>query len=359
VIGLSIAYQLAKSDLSVALFDRAKLGRESSWAGAGLLPPANNSPTDDSLDQLKALSQRLFPTLSESLLAETGIDNGFWKCGAVYLGRTPGEVSSIEGIKLQWKDESIIFETLDPHQLRERVPALDGTADQIKSAVYLPDEFQICNPHHLKALIAACRTRGVDLFEETDIHDFEIRNEKLTTVRTTAGPFQADHFCAACGSWTGRLVKQLDIEISMIPVRGQMLAFKTERPILSTVVNDCSRYLVPRRDGWVLAGSTLEHAGFDKNMTAEGQKGLYDFANGLIPALNASTLTNRWAGLRPGTFDGFPYLGRCPTIPNLIVAAGHFRCGLQTSTGTAQVICDLVTGTQPEIDLEPFRISRG
>ncbi len=358
-IGLSIAYELVRRGASIAVVERNRLGRESSWAGAGVLPPAPTIQVDDPLDQLKALSQSMFPAWSQSLLEETGIDNGFWKCGAVYVGRSPGEISAIEGIKLQWHEEGIEFHELNHDQLLKRVPAIEEQIEHVKTAVYLPDEYQLCNPFHVKALVAACRGRDVDFFEETDLQDFDVRDGKLNTIQTTAGPFQADFFCAACGAWTGQMLKQLDVEISMVPVRGQMLAFKLENQILFTVINDSSRYLVPRKDGWILAGSTMEHAGFVKEMTAEGQKGLFQFANGLIPELNTSTLANRWAGLRPGTYDGLPYLGFCPTVSNLMVAAGHFRWGLQCSTGTAKVVADMIFDEPVELDLTRLRVARG
>ncbi|HMO15805.1 MAG TPA: FAD-dependent oxidoreductase [Pirellulaceae bacterium] len=358
-IGLSIAYEMARRGATIAVIERSRLGRESSWAGAGVIPPAPTIDNVDPFDQLKALSHALFPDWSEALLNESGIDNGFWKCGAVYVGRSDGEVGAIEGLKYQWADEGIKFDVLDNDQLLQMIPAIAGEIAAVRSAIYLPDEYQICNPYHIKALIGACRLRNVDFFEEADIQEFHTQNLILKGLETTAGPFYADHFVAASGAWTGSLLKQLDIQISMVPVRGQMLAFKLKEQILFTVINDSSRYLVPRKDGWILAGSTMEHAGFDKSLTPEAQKSLFDFANRLIPQLNATNLLNRWAGLRPGTFDGFPYLGRCPTIENLFVATGHFRWGLTCSTGTANIIADLVEGKPSAIDLTHFRVSRG
>lgn len=359
MIGLSIAYELAAHDLTVALLDKSKIGKEASWAGAGILPPTNIETATDPIDQLRAISGQLHPEWSRSLLEETEIDNGFWNCGAVYVGRSAGEVSSIAGSRLNWSEEKIPFECLSTEQLAKLVPALENQLQSIESAVFLPGESQISNRDHLRALELACRQRGVDFFEEIEIQECEFHSDRLSVLRTVAGPFAASHFCATSGAWTGQLLKKFDIEISVLPVRGQMLAFKLPEALFSTIINDGSRYLVPRRDGWVLAGSTLEHAGFDKKMTSEGQRSLFHFANGLIEELNEKTLRDRWAGLRPATFDGFPYIGCCPKLTNVVVATGHFRIGLQTSTGTAQIVRELVEGKTPKIDVEPFRVGRG
>jgi len=341
------------------VIEKNKLGREASWAAAGMLQPVGHAGKLDPIDELRSFSDDLHASWSEKLKEISGIDNGYWNCGAIYLARTSGECGTLSGNKLQWREEQVEFEELDRQQLEQRVPALGPKLDQVQAAVWLPDESQFCTPRHLDALQVACRKLGVDLYEETDILDFELAGGRVNSISTSAGPFQGKSFCAAAGAWTPFLLKRLDIELSMLPVRGQMLAFKLPEPAFETIINEGPRYLIPRRDGWVLAGSTLEHAGFDKSLSAEGQRALYEFATGLLDDLNEKTLAKRWAGLRPGTFDGFPYIGVCPGMDNLYVATGHFRFGLAASTGTAVLIRELLEARSPSLDLRPFRVSRG
>jgi glycine oxidase len=143
-----------------------------------------------------------------------------------------------------------------------------------------------------------------------------------------------------------------------LPIRGQIVLFRCHEPPITRIINEGSRYLVPREDGRVLAGSTEEEVGFDKRTTAEAIADLTEFARDLVPALREATIEKTWAGLRPGSFDGLPYLGRLPGLMNAYVAAGHFRNGLFLSTATAVVMSQLIRGEQPEVDLSPFRVGR-
>lgn len=358
VIGLSAAYELASDGLSVALIDNREFANEASAAGAGILSAANVDTATDPADRLQAVSRQLHADWHERLKQDSELDNGFWECGGVHLARSIGEASSLAGSRTQWTLEKIQHTELDTQRLGELLPGL-FQPDSVKAAVLLPGDAQIDNRAHLECLLVACRNLGVDLFEQVDLVDFELRDEQLISLRTTAGPFSAAEFCVASGAWSEAFLKKLDIQVSTLPVRGQMLAFKLPQRLFDRIVTEGARYLVPRKDGWVIVGSTLEHAGFSKELTPDGLKGLYDFANGLFTELDAASLKKRWAGLRPATFDGFPYIGRCSKISNLIVATGHFRVGLTTSTGTAVIVKDIVKGTDPMFDITPFRISRG
>src|SRR5262249_34892770 len=151
----------------------------------------------------------------------------------------------------------------------------------------------------------------------------------------------------------------LGISTGIMPIRGQMVLFKCSTPQIRHIINEGPRYLVPREDGHVLVGSVEEEAGFDKRTTDTVIADLTQFAYGVAPTLRAATIESSWAGLRPGTFDGFPYLGAVPGLSNAFVAAGHFRSGLYLSTGTARLMAELMMGQTPDIDITPFRIARG
>jgi glycine oxidase len=183
--------------------------------------------------------------------------------------------------------------------------------------------------------------------------------QQIDSIVTTAGVLRAVRYCLCAGAWTYELLRRLGVATGILPVRGQMILFRGPAPPFRRVLNEGSRYLVPRDDGYVLAGSTEEEVGFDKRTTPEAIAELSQLAYELVPELRNFAVERTWAGLRPGTFDGFPYLGVVPGVENAVVAAGHFRSGLHLSTGTAVVLGQLIRGETPVIDLSPFRVGRG
>jgi glycine oxidase len=221
------------------------------------------------------------------------------------------------------------------------------------------DEWQLRNPRHLKALLTACIQRGVEITPGLAAHDFEIRGGRVCRVLTAQGPLFADQVCLTSGAWTCVLAQRLGCALAIRPIRGQIALLASARQVLTHIVNEGRRYLVPRPDGRLLAGSTEDDAGFDRGTTVGGIEGLLAFALGLVPDLAQSQLERTWAGLRPATADGRAYLGAVPGLSNVFVAAGHFRSGLQLSTGTALVVGQLMRGETPPIDLGPFRLDRG
>jgi len=360
VIGLSVAYELASHGATIQLIDRGPIGREASWAGAGILPPANLATAIDPLDRLRALSHQLHREWAARLRDETGIDNGYRECGGLYLARSAGEAAALHAFAEMLRGLEIVIEQLSPAEAAELEPALrEVAASQLKAAYSLPGEAQLRNPDHLRALSLACKRRGVQIRSDCEATGFDCSNGRMTAVRTNIGSLHADRYCITSGAWSERLLKQLGITTGIMPIRGQMVMFKCDTPPFRRVLNEGPRYLVPRDDGRVLVGSTEEEAGFDKSTTEEGIGELVALARQLVPALRDATIENSWAGLRPGTFDGFPYMGRMPGLDNAYAAAGHYRSGLHMSPGTAVVLRQLMLGDEPEIDLMPFRVGRG
>lgn len=361
VVGLSLAYELVTHGAFVQVIDRGRFGREASWAGAGILPPANLATAIDPLDRLRALSHQLHREWAIRLREETGIDTGYRECGGLYLARSVGEAASLHAFAAMLREIEIEIERLSPSEVAELEPALSeiAVAGQLKAAYSLPGESQLRNPDHLRALQVACERRGVQIRADCEATGFECSNGRMMAVRTKAGLLHADRYCVASGAWTQKLLMDLGITTGVMPIRGQMVMFKCEAPPFRRVLNEGPRYLVPRDDGRVLIGSTEEEAGFDKSTTEECVSELVELAWQLVPALRDVPIEHSWAGLRPGSFDGFPYIGRMPGLENAFTAAGHYRSGLHMSTGTAVVMRQLMLGGEPEIDLTPFRVGRG
>ena len=361
VVGLSIAYELATHGLQVQVIDQSQMGQEASWAGAGILPPANLQTAVDPIDRLRGLSHPLHAQWSKQLEQETGIDNGYQACGGIYLARQQGEAAALDAFANWLQKDKIDVLPLSTQDLIEREPALTETASSgaIRAAYLVPAESQCRNPDHLQALITACRKRGVLLRDRVKAHGFRVRKQQIQSVTTSAGELQAESYCITSGAWSGQLLKQLNISNGVFPVRGQMVLYCCPQQPLQHIINEGSRYLVPRRDGRLLVGSSEEEVGFDKSTTTQVLDELTKLAESLVPQLGSAAIERTWAGLRPGTFDGFPYLGPVPGLERAFVATGHFRSGLHLSTGTAVTVGQLIRGLEPEIDLDAFRVGRG
>ena len=379
VVGLSLAWDLAKNGSAVHVIDRAEPGREASWAGAGIIPAEVFRQDQHPYEQLRGLACELHAPWSAELASLTGIDNGYRRCGALHLARTAGEAAALAAWAQMQRDEGIAVERLTLAELAELEPGLAGSDAGTESplifgaqyevpstdgrtphsaAFFVPGEGQLRNPRHLQALVAACQHLGVTITPDVHVCGFCRQATELVAIESSSGPLRARQFCFTAGAWTGQLLTSLGITTGILPIRGQMVLFRCEVPPLTHILNEGSRYLVPRDDGFCLAGSTEEEVGFDKRTTPESIDDLITFARDLVPVLRAAPIARTWAGLRPGSFDGLPYLGPLPGINNAFVAAGHFRSGLFLSTATAVVMSELLRGQQPQIDLTCFRIGR-
>ena len=358
VIGLSIAYELATRGQKVRILERGeKVGREASWAGAGILPPANVKNVLDPLEKLRGISHQLHPLWAEQLKQETGIDTGFHQCGGIYLARKPGETASLAGYISLLKQENIEATLLSRDALLELEPTLDP--DQFQAAYLLPQELTLRNPRHVKALSKACELRGVQIDTNCEILGFECNNGIITGLKTSNGLISGRQYCITAGAWSSELLKQVTkIPTGVVPIRGQMILFEGPERLIQHILNEGTRYLVPRRDGKILVGSCEEEVGFQKETTPQMLEQLSDFAYSIVPALKEYEISMSWSGLRPGSFDGLPYMGRVPDVDNLFMASGHFRSGIHLSTGTAVLMADLLTDQKSDISIGHFGIIR-
>lgn len=378
IIGLSIAFELStRAAGSVVLLEEGELGRQASWAGAGMLPPANSNTAIHPIEHLAALSNQLHPKWSKRLAEITGIDNAYRKSGSLHVASTAGEVASLFGLIDEWQTQEIDFEKVQEGELRKRFPFVHHAFGDSRSlAVFTKDAAQFDNRRHLEALIDACRKQSVEMHSGVEQIEWEVssgssvsRGGEVASIRIDGKELcqeiAADQFVIAAGPWSQVLAMKLGAALPMQPVRGQMVGYQLDatdpdhRAFLDgPIINEGSRYLVTRSDGRVIAGSTIEETGFECFTTEEEVSGLRRWAEHLIPSLGKSHFVDAWAGLRPATYDGFPYLGRLPGVENVWVATGHFKSGLQLSTGTSVVMADLVTGQTPSIELERFCPSR-
>jgi glycine oxidase len=349
VIGLTTAYYLARAGASVTVVERGELGRQASWAGAGIIPAASPDTADTPFERFRALSVSLYPSLSQELREETGLDNGYVVCGGLEL-LDGGEENDEE-----WRNAGVAFREVAGTELHALVPDL---APDIQRAYFLPSMAQVRNPWHLKALVEACRRRGVKLVSDCEAHWIRLTGDRVEAIDTDQGSMTAGRYLVAGGAWSDGLLQQVGWRPGIRPIRGQMALFQTDRPGVRPVLLAGRRYLVPRTDGRLLAGSTEEDVGFHATPTGGGIGELIAFALTILPGLAEMPLEKCWAGLRPGSPDGLPFLGLVPGCRNLFVAAGHFRAGILLSPATGLVMSQLLRDQPPAVPLGPFRPER-
>ncbi len=354
VIGLTTAFELSQRGLRVVVIDKGDLGREASWAGAGILPPGRPGDPGHPLSPLCIATCGLWPALSAELRELTGIDNGFRPTGGVEFSPDADARSVQTEIEL-WQQADVEVEPLTASDLAVLEPGLNPLTGP---AYRLPGVSQVRNPRHLKALQAVCVRQGIELRPHQAALSLVRKGERVEAVETETGRVSAAAVLVTAGAWSSRLLGSVGVNIEIEPVRGQIVLLRCLRLPVRHIVECGPRYVVPRADGRILIGSTEERVGFDKRNTAVGLSGILDFAERLVPALADATFETAWAGLRPRACDGLPYLGQIPGTSNLYVASGHFRDGLNLSPITARLMGQLICGETPEIALaalEPRR----
>ena len=355
VIGLSVAYFCARDGLSVTLLERGALGQESSWAGAGIIPAGRSATARSAYSRLLGTSSEMWPQLSAELREETGIDNGYMRCGGLEIGFDQADAHALRSAAGHYAKEGVAWQELTPGQTR----ALEsGLAGAFHVAYHVPDMAQVRNPRHLKALAAACAKRQARLVTGAQVRGFEVDGERVLGVRTLDDFYPAETTVVTAGAWSGGVLQSLSVALPVKPIRGQIALLTTDTPLLRRVIMMGKEYLVPRSDGRVLVGSTEEDVGFNCRPTPAGIRGLLDIAISIAPALGQALLERTWAGLRPGSPDSKPFIGAVPGYRGVLVATGHYRAGLQLSPATGLVIRQLIMLQPLNVPLEAFRLDR-
>lgn len=210
------------------------------------------------------------------------------------------------------------------------------------------------NPRLLRALRAALKLPAVRIIEHCQVTGFVCERERILGVQTDQGAMHAERVVVAAGAWSGKLLATLGLALPVKPMKGQMILFKREPDFLPSMVLANRRYAIPRRDGHILVGSTLEDVGFDKTPTVQALESLRQTAVGLLPGLAEAEVVKHWAGLRPASPEGIPYIGPVPAHEGLWLNCGHFRNGLVLAPASCQLLADLMTGQVPCVDPAPY-----
>ena len=324
IVGCLTALALRDRGCQVTLVERnvvaAQTSGESSWAGAGILFPLLPWMYKDAVNQLAMAGARLYPALCERLLGETGIDPEYTESGMQILP-TFDEAAAIEWCK------------------KYQIPIQQNSSGLLLSSVA-----QVRPPHLLQALRQLLLQQNVSLLENTQLEPLA-SIEKINKWKTSTGlVLEADAYVVTSGAWSFDLLKDTAAGLNIKPMRGQILLYESVPEKLENIIYSNGFYLVPRRDGLLLAGSTLENVGFDARTTADVKQALQTKAESILPSLKYAAIRKHWSGLRPGTPDNLPTIATHPSIKNLYLNTGHFRYGLTMAPASAARIVELVLG---------------
>lgn len=346
-IGLQSAFNLAEAGKSVVLLECRQLGGESSWAGGGIVSPLYPWRYQRAVTALASWSQGFYPRLAESLLRRVGIDPEVFVTGLYWLD-LPDEHAAL----LWAQQEQRALSCIAMEVVRASVPTLGNGFGR---AIHLPGVANVRNPRLLKALRAALlQMPNVQVWEHSAVTGFLHEQGRIDGVVTSLGEMRAEQIVLAAGAWSGQLLATLGLQLPVEPVKGQMILYKCEPDFLPAIVLAKGRYAIPRKDGHILVGSTLEHVGFDKTPTEEALASLKASAEELLPALADAEVVGHWAGLRPGSPDGIPFIGEVPQFPGLWLNCGHYRNGLVLAPASCELLKNLMLGETPIVDPAPY-----
>ncbi len=362
VIGLSIARALALRGVrDIALIERSKLGAEASSAAAGMLAPQIEADASDDFFTLACRSRDLYPDFARSLREETGVDIELDTTGTLYLALTEDDLLELDH-RLAWQTTAgLLVERLTAAETRELEPSVTA---KVLGSLRFPLDIQVENRRLVSALANAVARQGVEVITETTVESLSIARGRSNGVVTSRGFVSCATVVVAAGTWTSfinlsgeRQGKPSHVPV-IEPVRGQMICFAAQPQLTRHVVHSSRGYLVPRRDGRLLAGSTSESVGFAKQTTAGGINEILSNALEIAPAIAALPIADSWSGLRPRAPDGLPVLGPCDEIGGLFFATGHYRNGILLAPVTGELVAQAIVEDAIPPSLGPFTLDR-
>ena len=343
VVGLGAGLELTRRHHSVTLLDQGLAGSGSSWAGVGIISPLPPWAYGEAVAGLALAGMNGWEAWASELASAGQTDPEYWRCGMVVL------------------DEPAPQEALDwcaRHNLACEMGG--GLAQNVLApgmnnhSLWLPDVAQVRNPRLVRSLVEALQRLGGAVLADTPATGLITRGRRIEAIMTPGGDMHADRFVLATGAWGGIGLGPLPGLDVIRPVRGQILMFPPGSHALSTILLHAGFYLVPRRDGHLLVGSTLEDAGFNARTTPEVLASLREAACKIVPSLAEHEPVQSWAGLRPGSPDNIPLIGRHPEFDNLWLNLGHYRYGVTMAPASAALLADLIDDHQPALDPAPY-----
>jgi glycine oxidase len=353
--GSAVAFELAREKLRVLLLDREDPSQEASWAAAGMLSPAPDSPEALPLVPLARASLALYPGFISRVEEASGLVSGHRQDGALEIFSSADARAVTQSMHEERLRLGLSSQCVSGDDARAIEPALNPA---IEAALWMPEEASVEPRLLLRATFAAARNSGAQARSGAEVTSLCMQNGRVTGVRLAGEEIQAGHVVIAAGAYSGR-IEGLARYAPTSPVRGQMISLRAGAAAPRRVLRSEAGYVVPRGKGNLVAGSTLEEAGYRKEVTPEGLGKILAAAVGLAPSLREAEVADFWSGLRPDTPDHLPILGPCD-VENLFFATGHYRNGILLAPATAEMLCDWITGrTQalPTSQFSPMRFA--
>lgn len=349
IVGCMTAMELVNQGHRVTIVERNQIASqtsgESSWAGGGIIFPLLPWLYSDAVNVLTNNGATLYRDISQRLLSETGIDANFEQSGLLLLPEFNRHDAQA------WCSHNQV----PAQQVKAShfgVQSLSG-----EDALWLPTICQIRPPPLMQAIRQWLSQHNVTMLEHTQLAPLEessLLSHQLKEWQTTTGEkLHADQFVVTSGAWSFELLKETSAKLNIKPMRGQILLYQPKKNLEQMVYRE-GFYMIPRRDGYLLAGSTLEDVGFDTSITDSVREELRNKAEAIMPELKNMPIIKHWSGLRPGTPENLPTISAHPTIKNLFLNTGHFRYGLTMAPESAKLITALMSAETPTIDAYPY-----
>ncbi len=349
IIGGSLAFELATRKVSVLIIDRQVPGQEASWAAAGMLAPEPESAEDIHILPLASISLAIYPRFVQAIEEASGLPAQFRRDGTLKLYFGPDGKSERDRAATSQRDAGLAVELVSMTQARELEPSI---ATNAAAAAWLPYECSVDPRALTHATLTAAERNGVEFSRGTAVERALTRDGRCDGVVTAGETFHSKHVIIAAGCFSAG-VDGMSRYASTSPVRGQIVALQPAKDAPKCVLRADHGYVVPRNDGRIIAGSTSENVGFEKQVTTEGIRQILRAATELAPSLASAVIVDAWSGLRPDTPDHLPILG--PTdIEGLWIATGHYRNGILLAPGTARVMGEWIVDGMPSLALEKF-----
>lgn len=352
IIGMLTARELSLAGMSVTIVDQSEAGHESSWAGGGIISPLYPWRYSAPVSALAKWGQAFYPELIEEINSETGLDAELLQNGLLVFD---DEQKAALAWAEKWQSN---LQVVDSNQVYELEPGLSQAIMTDKKAIWMPDIRQVRNPRLVKATKKYLLKHGVKFLEQTKVTGFIKKANKVAGITSSSGDIAADKILVAGGAWSADLLKKMNIHVAVEPVKGQMILFKSEPGKIKRIILSQDRYVIPRKDGRVLVGSTLEHTGFDKTTTVSAREELMLEALRMVPCLKEAKIEHHWAGLRPGSTNGIPYICPVHEVEGLYLNTGHYRNGVVLGPASARLAADLILNRQPILEPSMYGFNR-
>ena len=352
VIGLSIARELHKKGFrKIAILEKGKIGREASFAAAGMLAVQSETDKPDDFFYFCNESNKLYPQFADELLDETGVDIELDREGTLYLAFNERDENELRE-RFEWqKKAGLNVEKLSAIETHKFEPFV---SPDILGSLFFPNDRQVENRKLIHALEKYAEFSGIEIRENCEVKNLLIENDKIVGAENETEKFFAEKVVLATGAWTS-LIKAESFALPEVkPVRGQIIEFQTAKRLFQKVIYSPRGYLVPRQDGRILTGATVEDSGFDKTISGFATEFLRENALEIAPNLANLKIHDQWVGLRPFVSDGLPVLGEISEIESLFIATAHYRNGILLAPITAKILAEKIAEDKNSEFFEKF-----